>query len=71
MCSVVVKLTNSHPNQVALDNCHVKWTYVLRLYLKKEIYTVACEGVSDGGKDGSESGRKGQRKRTREAEHDI
>jgi len=25
-CSVVVKLTNSHPHQVSIDNCHVKWT---------------------------------------------
>jgi hypothetical protein len=24
-CSVIIKLTNSHPNDIAVDNCHVKW----------------------------------------------
>lgn len=24
-CNVVIKLTNSHPDEIALDTCHVKW----------------------------------------------
>ncbi|EGD75710.1 hypothetical protein PTSG_07827 [Salpingoeca rosetta] len=50
-CNVVIKLTNSHPEELALDSCHVKW--LPHQWTESRFITVRAveDFIDDGEKD--------------------